>query len=312
MARRLLERAKTNIDKTGLSSDNSVMSFLLPEFSDFIASDADRCKFLTNWLDSHNIDCTLIPIDGSKHIYINFPSQFYDPRFRMKTILVHYDRAPNSPGANDNSAAVFQVLVFLERLKTFRTAHNMRVFFTDGEEMGAMGGVSDQGAYGIAARFKKIGIMNDDVLAIDGCGRGDVIVISTTGRKSPGTEIFKRRFNDLYERTIELAQQVSPQKWVTAPVPYSDNAAFIASGIPAVAVTMLPREEATALMRNVQRDKSFENALLNHSVSNTDLLPMTWRFMHTPFDAPESLTPESFELMEKFLDALALQKTVAL
>ena len=288
------------------------MSFLLPEFSDFIASDADRCKFLTSWLDAHNIDCTLIPIDGSKHIYINFHSQFYDPRFRMKTILVHYDRAPNSPGANDNSAAVFQVLAFLERLKTFKTAHNMRVFFTDGEEMGALGGVSDQGAYGIAVRFKKIGIMNDDVLAIDGCGRGDVIVISTTGRKSPGTEIFKRRFNDLYERTIELAQQVSPQKWVTAPVPYSDNAAFIASGIPAVAVTMLPREEATALMRNVQRDKSFENALLNHSVANTDLLPMTWRFMHTPFDAPESLTPESFELMEKFLDALALQKTVAL
>ena len=88
-----------------------------------------------------------------------------------------------------------------------------------------------------------------------------------------------------------------------------DNASFIANGIPSVAITMLPREEATALMRNVQRDKSFENALLNHSVVNTNLLPMTWRFMHTPFDAPESLTPESFVLMEKFLDSLAKQKT---
>ncbi|MBO4438267.1 MAG: M28 family peptidase [Spirochaetaceae bacterium] len=288
------------------------MSFLLPEFYDFVAGNADRFSLLTNWLEAHNIRFSVIPIDGSKHIYINFLPQAYDPRFRMKTILVHYDRAPNSPGANDNSAAVFQVLAFLERLKNFRTAHNMRVFFTDGEEMGAMGGVSDQGAYGIAARFKKIGIMNDDVMAIDGCGRGDVLVISTTGRKSPGSEIFKKRFNNLYERTIDLAREVSPQKWVTAPVPYSDNAAFIASGIPAVAVTMLPREEATALMRNVQRDKSFENALLNHSVANTDLLPMTWRFMHTPFDTPESLTPESFDLMEKFLDTLARQKTVAL
>ncbi len=285
------------------------MSFLPPEFADFIAEKVDRGAFLVNWLKQHDIQCTIVPIDSSKHIYINFPSQCYDPRFRVKTILIHYDRAPNSPGANDNSAAVFEVLSFLERLKKFKTPHNMRVFFTDGEEMGAMGGVADQGAYGIAARLKKIGIKNDDVIAIDGCGRGDVLVVSTTGRKSPGSDAFKKRFNDLYERMIDLVSQVSPQKWVTTPVPYSDNAAFIASGIPAVAITMLPREEATALMRNVQRDKSFENALLNHSVVNTNLLPMTWRFMHTPFDAPESLTPESFVLMEKFLDSLAKQKT---
>ncbi|NLK45790.1 MAG: M28 family peptidase [Treponema sp.] len=288
------------------------MSFIPPEFFEFIADNVDRCSFLINWLKDHDIQCTLVPIDDSKHIYINFPSKCYDPRFRVKTILVHYDRAENSPGANDNSAAVFEVLAFLVRLKKFKTPHNMRVFFTDGEEMGALGGVSDQGSYGIASNFKKFGITNDDVIALDGCGRGDVLVISTTGRKSPGTQLFKKKFNDLYERMIDLARQVSPQKWVTAPVPYSDNAAFIASGIPAVAITMLPREEATALMRNVQRDKSFENALLNNSVVNTDLLPMTWRFMHTPFDTPESLTQESFVLMEKFLDELARQKTITI
>lgn len=281
------------------------MSFLPPDFNDFIAADVNRRDFLLDWFLNHGIDTSLVPIDGSQHIYIKFPQKCYDPRFRMKTLLIHYDRVPNSPGANDNSAAIYQVLDLILRLKNTKKVHNLRIFFTDGEELGAVGGVSDQGAFGIATRFKKFGMVNDDIYAIDMCGRGDVLVISSTGKKVCGTESFKRKFEDLYERTVSLAQKVSPQKWVTLPVPYSDNAAFIASGIPAVAITVLPRDEATALMRNLQKDKNFEKSLLDHKVESTEQLPLTWRFMHTQFDAPESLTQESFVLMAKFLDALA-------
>lgn len=230
--------------------------------------------------------------------------------FRIKTLLIHYDRAPNSPGANDNSAAVFQLLSFIQKLKNRSAPHNLRIIFTDGEEMGAMNGVSDQGAFGIAARFKKLGIINDDIIAIDSCGRGDVLVISSTGRKNSGSASFNRRLESLYERTLKLASEVSTGKWVTLPVPYSDNAAFIASGIPAIAITVLPKEEASDLMRNLQRNKKLEAELLTHNLTSTDILPLTWRFMHTPFDTPESLTEESFVLMEKFLDKLAADKTL--
>lgn len=286
------------------------MSFLPPEFNEFIAEQTDRCAFLVKWLKDHDIKCSIIPIDNSRHIYINFPQNCYDPMFKTKTVLVHYDRVPNSPGANDNSAAVFQMLYFLERLKSFRGEHNMRVFITDGEELGSEGGISEQGAFGIASRFKKLGIVNDDVFVIDTCGRGDVLVISSTGHKCAGSANFKKRFDDLYERTVDLVKYVSPGKWVTIPVPYSDNAAFIASGIPAVALTVLPKEEATALMRTLQRNRLFEKDLLDHRIQNTDLLPMTWRFMHTPFDAPESLTEDAFVLMAKFLDSLAKSRTL--
>ncbi len=286
------------------------MSFLPPEFAEFVAPQTDRCLFLTNWLEAHCISYSVITIENSRHIFINFPTSCYDPMFRIKTLLIHYDRAPNSPGANDNSAAVFQLLSFIQKLKTRSAPHNLRIIFTDGEEMGAMNGVSDQGAFGIAARFKKLGIINDDIIAIDSCGRGDVLVISSTGRKNSGSASFNRRLESLYERTLKLASEVSTGKWVTLPVPYSDNAAFIASGIPAIAITVLPKEEASDLMRNLQRNKKLEAELLTHNLTSTDILPLTWRFMHTPFDTPESLTEESFVLMEKFLDKLAADKTL--
>ena len=286
------------------------MNFLPPEFTDFVAPEADRCLFLTDWLKAHSISYSLIQIDNSKHIFINFSSACYDPMFRIKTLLIHYDRAPDSPGANDNSAAVFQVLEFLEKLKEYRSPHNLRIIFTDGEEMGGMNGVSEQGAFGIASRFKKLGITNDDIIAIDSCGRGDVLVISSTGRKNSGSASFNRRLDNLYERTLKLASEVSTGKWVTLPVPYSDNAAFIASGIPAVAVTVLPKDEASTLMRNLQKNKNLEKELLTHTVTSSDMLPLTWRFMHTQFDAIESLTEESFVLMAKFLEKLAADKTL--
>ena len=286
------------------------MNFLPPEFTAFVAPETDRCLFLTDWLESHRISYSVIPIENSRHIFINFPTACYDPMFRIKTLLIHYDRAPDSPGANDNSAAIFQLLAFLEKLKEWRTPHNLRIIFTDGEEMGAMSGVSEQGAFGIAARFKKLGITNDDIIAIDSCGRGDVLVISSTGRKNSGSASFNRRLDSLYERTLKLASEVSPGKWVTLPVPYSDNAAFIASGIPAIAITVLPKEEASDLMRNLQRNKNLEKELLTHTVTSSDMLPLTWRFMHTPFDATESLTEESFVLMAKFLEKLAADKTL--
>lgn len=287
------------------------MTFLPNDFMDFIAPSTDRCTFLTQWLSKNGIDCTIIPIENSKHIYINFAKTAYDPFFKIKTLLVHYDRADGSPGANDNSAAVFQVLSFIKRLWHYKGAHNMRIFITDGEEMGALGGVADQGAYGIASKFKQLGIIKDDIIVVDSCGRGDVLVVSTTGLKCNGTDIFKKRFAHLYERIITLAKTASPSKWVTLPVPYSDNAAFIASGIPAVAITMLPREEASALMRTIQRDKKFEASLLSHTLESTEQVPLTWRFMHTPFDSEATLTEESFVIMERFLDALAQDKTIA-
>lgn len=328
------------------------MCSLPAEFSQFISQDCNRRLFLQQWLTELNIPFSNITIEDTVHICVQFPQSAYNPLFKIKTILVHYDRAlihdtnppVFSPGANDNSAAVYQVMLFVRRLLTnpaYRV-HNMRIFFTDGEEL--CSGSQSQGAYGLALLFKKFGITSDDVIVVDGCGRGDVLVVSTAGKDSPAPFNFTKRFNSLYNRICSIAREIGARKWVTLPVPYSDNAGFLAAGIPAVALTVLPSKEVSIYLRQLQKDSKFSEKLRKyglaiHGAGLADLngahasevlqnlrnagidpaealllsekLPLTWRMMHTEHDNLAQLNKEAFALMAQFLDKLAETRTLA-
>lgn len=314
------------------------MIFLSDKFLSFIRPDADRLSILKKELADRRTDFSIIQIDGKNHVYVHFPRHAYNPAFKTKIVLVHYDRAPNTPGANDNSAAVFAVLEWITRLNSLQNTHNIRIFFTDGEELGtddpaenkflfdsqntAYNGTPQhsaaeadmphlqQGAFGLADRFRKLGIIHHDVIVIDGCGRGDTLVISSAGIHSQGSMRFKKQIAQLYKRMISLAKRTAVNSWITAPVPYSDNAGFIASGVPAVAVTILPKQEAAYYMQQLQQDEALARNIMTHS-KNLDKtkLPATWNMMHTENDTPENLTMTAFELTGKFLDALAQQRT---
>ncbi|MGI5173456.1 M28 family peptidase [Treponema sp. OMZ 840] len=331
------------------------MPFLPSEFKDFILPDCNRRLFLEEALRKSALDFYPITIGSCVHLCVQFPSASYNSLFKVKTVLVHYDRAQGedgsfiTPGANDNSAAVFQVLAFARRLRNGLLipgggAHNMRLIFTDGEELG--GFVSEdsssaavQGAFGLASLFKKLGITNDEVYVLDGCGRGDVLAVSTAGKNSKASSGFVKRFDNLYEHTCALAKEASSGNWISVPVPYGDNAGFLACGIPAVALTVLPSDEASVYMRELQRDKNFERAVMNRGVAAhgagflydinsaaglrragidpaealllSEKLPRTWRMMHTQFDDEASLTAQAFKIMEKFLNLLALSRHCA-
>ncbi len=281
-------------------------------FHDFTQIQADRLQILSRLLTDNAVPFTIIPIEDKKHIYIQFPKTSYSPLFKIKTVLVHYDKDPLSPGANDNSACIFQVIDWIIQLLSDNTVHNIRIFFTDGEEIGS---AAEQGSFGIASRFKKLGITNDEVFVLDGCGRGEVLVISSTGKNAPGNADFKKKFYELYEDAIQIAKSAAAERWITVPVPYSDNAGFIACGIPAVAITVLPSDEASLYMRRLQKDKKFEKMVLEHRSTaerfNSSDLPLTWRLMHGSDDTVSSLTAEAFSLMKKFLNALGKHKTLS-
>jgi hypothetical protein len=293
------------------------MDTLPASFSNFTASDCDRGQFIIDYLASNGIRASVIQLASLRHIFVNFVSSAYSPLFKLKTVLAHYDRAKNSPGANDNSAAIFELLEWAVRLnKSGRGQHNVRLFFTDGEEgIGTQGSVQKQGAFGIASGLKALGIVNDDVYVFDCCGRGDVPVLSMAGVKNTGSATFKKRFNDLYHRTEDLLRASASGNWMTLPVPYSDNAGFLACGIPAVAITMLPSVEATRFLYDLRQDKKLEAAVLaNSALGDSELnkkLPETWRLIHTPADNVASLTPKTFSIMAKLLDRLAETKTLA-
>jgi hypothetical protein len=125
-------------------------------------------------------------------------------------------------------------------------AHNIRIFFTDGEEAAGTQGIAGQGSFALGEGLRKLKITDDDVFVFDACGRGDTLVVSTAGIERSGA--FGRRLADLNERTVSLARAVAPESWLRLPTPYSDNAGFLASGIASQVITVLPRGEAIALL----------------------------------------------------------------
>ena len=300
------------------------MGFLPAEFSTYIAPQTDRCTFIQDWLFAHGVTSAVAQIDGKNHILVQFASEAYNPRFKIKTVIAHYDRVAGSPGANDNSAADWQLMNWAVELKKATSFHNIRIFFTDGEELGWNTGVSEQGAFGIASTFKKLGITNDDVYVFDCCGRGEVPILGKTMLPAHAGTQFVKQFTDLSERTQELLRRASPGRWMCLPVPYSDNASFIACGIPAVAITMLPAEEASLYARQLVSEKGLEGEVMNREASKKqrlegktpeyaykERLPATWRRFHTESDNEPSLTPESFTVMENILHCLAEAKSLA-
>lgn len=295
-------------------------------FKKYIEKDCDRLAFLQEYLKSLGVPTSVIRLNDKKHLYVNFPHSSYNPTFRIKTVISHYDRVKGSPGANDNSLANFALADFASSLfKTPVKAHNVRIFFTDGEELGSEG-VSEQGAFGLAELFNKLGIKNDDVYVFDACGRGDVAILARAGLDSKVSGSFKKKFLNLYERTQNLLKTTMTNSWMMLPVPYSDNAGFLACGIPAVAITFLPKDEVGLYYKNLMSDKNLEKAVTNCKIdsnlkSAVDLsiqrfkyaekMPKTWRLFHTEYDNFLSLTPETFGLCRKILDGIASQICLA-
>ena len=228
---------------------------------------------------------------------------------RIKTVIAHYDRFPGSPGANDNSAAVFALMnwaaslvqnTMVEPVESTAGAqrgaapgnfHNIRLIFTDGEELGAAGGVAEQGAFPLAQVFRRLGITNDDIFVFDCMGRGDVPILTQTILPPKTAARFVKEFSALEQRAAALLQASANGRWFSLPCNYSDNASFIANGIPAVAITLLPSAEVTAATRGQ--------------------IPQTWQQLHTPADNLDSLTPQSFEIFYNILNNLAATKTLA-
>lgn len=296
-------------------------------FEAFLQLNIDRCAFISSWLRAREIPHTVIELAKKRHIVVRFDSSAYDPRFRMKTLVAHYDRVPLTPGANDNSAACFLLMLHAERLasQTVKAGarpypHNIRIFFTDGEEGAGTKGIAGQGAFGLGSGFRKLKMTEDDVYVFDACGRGDTLILSTSGLsagKSIKNKAAPSGFNDelenLHERSASLALASESENWVRLPTPYSDNAGFIASGIPAQVFTVLPHEEASILLRALAGENPSKeiitaaitaNKILEKKDRLNEIIPKTWRLMHTEEDSISTLTAPAFILIEKLLETI--------
>jgi hypothetical protein len=271
-------------------------------FKEFIALDADRLKIIHLILDELGLASTTVDIAGSTHVFVGAAEV-------KVTLVAHYDRVSGSPGANDNSAAVFHLIETAMQLKG---TNGWRIILTDGEELSLGMGARDQGAYGLAKALRDAGRGDGQFFIFDACGSGDTLIISTTAdhviKNEEGFQIarLRRETRALRHRALETARNLMMDKVLLAPVPFSDDLGFLRAGITAQTITVLPSKEAASLAVNLHK-QGFADSLIKREAQNPrlkHLIPSTWRNLNSPRDLPERLTPQHYKMVVDFACAL--------
>jgi hypothetical protein len=305
-------------------------------FFEFIAPNADRYRILKSLLEELGIDSLVFTVAGNRHFFIfprgagarpgsqaagAFPFSGKNPVI----LTAHYDRAPGSPGANDNSAAVF-LLIKAAGLLRAGGAGNWITILTDKEELGPGEGICSQGSYTLAETLRRNGLEKGRIFIFDSCGTGDTLIVSSTAdylfdsylfagylfnRKSgKGTLKARQLTRELRNTALETARRLNMDKVLLLPTPFSEDAGFLKAGLPAITITALPSREASSFVSLLRKRPDFANALMireNRKTEDEPLIPETWRRLNGPKDLPSRLTPEHYGRILRFAQRLCWQ-----
>lgn len=284
------------------------------DYLEFLDPGCDRKAFIQKRLLASGINSSVLVIDGKNHIYVDFPTSCYNQRYKIKTLIAHYDKVEGTQGANDNSSGVFALLEAAKKIASLNIVHNTRIIFTDGEEDGRFG-VLSQGAYSLGKKLKELNSVEGDFFVFDCVGRGEVPVICEIDLPSKIDKSFSRKYSSLVNQMQNIISRVAVMPNVVLPASFSDNAGLIANGIPAVAVTMLPKDEVLNFMSNLKRIPGLRESVMNRRLEDIpdriapeyilrESVPLTWRYIHTEFDKITTLTPNSFTIVSKIIDEI--------
>jgi len=289
------------------------------QLQEFCQLDCDRFLFLKQWLQDSGIEHRLWEIGPYRH-WVLMPggSEAYGQDFQKKILIAHYDRVENTPGANDNSASVFQLLQLAQSLHQKQKRHNCLIILTDGEELQQQHSLKEQGAYGLAEKLKKIGFSDSLMIILDLCGIGDTMVCGTSSERkehhipqglkgipfaheklfsSQPSFLTKASEIDAEEPSFpsqleELILRFSRGKQLKQLQYYSDDLGFLAHQFSTLLISLLPWSERKYL-------ESRE-------------MPPSWQNQHSMEDTVDLLENRSFRIMDSFLEGLGnllLQKS---
>jgi len=286
-------------------------------FFDFIAPEADRFTVLLDHIQNMGLNSLVISIEGNRHFFIfpkgiNLklsPGDAFPFHGENPTVLTaHYDRVSGSPGANDNSAAVFQLLKTALKLDEMDLGRWM-IIFTDKEELQSGEGFKQQGSYGLAKKLRRLGLLNAQIFNFDACGSGEVFVFSGTTdylldkNEKPGFRRVSQRVKKLRKKVLDTARKLSLSHVLSVPTPFSDDAGFLQGGLPAQTITMLPEKEASHFASLLRNHPEFIDLLISGSIkddADRRNIPETWRAINGPEDTPARLTPEHYDRIVRF------------
>ena len=292
--------------------DSKLADFPWLRFSEFISLETDRFQLLKELLEAAALDFSVLELAGSRHLMITPPPPDEEYRRRPPVILVaHYDRAAGSPGANDNSAAVFMLLEAALRLKK-NNAINWIVIFTDKEELKKGESIQEQGSFALATGLKSVKMTEKaKIFCFDACGAGDTLIVSSTVeyllKKEGGGEKIRESILELRKLALDTAGSLGMEKVLLSPVPFSDDAGFFRAGLAAQTITVLPSAECTQLISELRKNQEFAEVLISaesRESSRSKTIPETWRRLNTPNDTYIRLTPGHFRTWTRFAEAL--------
>jgi len=294
-------------------------------FFDFISPGADRFGILFEHIQKLKLNLIVLTIEGNKHFFIfpqgvnlklsagnKFPFHGQNP----VVLTAHYDRVSGSPGANDNSAAVFQMLKTAICLSQLKNTGAWIIIFTDKEELKSGEGIQDQGSYSLAKKLKSWGLSAASIFNFDACGTGDTFIFSSTTdyllnkNSKPGLLRAGKTVKELREKAFAAARNIRLSNVLSFPVPFSDDAGFLRGGIPVQTVTMLPAAEAVPFASLLRTRPSFADIIITGpltSAADRRLIPETWRCLNSKSDSHLRLTPEHFNKVVRFAVELCKQ-----
>jgi hypothetical protein len=196
---------------------------------------------------------------------------------RVIVVSAHYDAVPGSPGANDDASCVASVLGVYERLKTESLRGlKVRFVFFDDEELGLVGSkayVRENQQENVIAMY-----------SLEMCGIGDMIAVwdlKKKDRERPGIRTLLRTLEEMkFDHVVE------------GKIPRfgSDHRKFAERGIPAVALTVIPKRD-----REILREYIFQPNLLKWIDRGNR--PYIFQLYHTENDAAESIEESALRLM---------------
>lgn len=256
---------------------------------------ADRYKILWEYLEESKLSPQSISLSHTRHILLS-PHHIMHRDGPPKVLIAHYDSVPGSPGANDNGAAVLQ-LIRAAKLLQKEKIPNWYLFFTDKEERPKGSGISSQGSYYVAQGFKNIGLEEAHCYIFDACGRGNTLIFSTAlenlTKQNISDAMTERIAQTRKLRTygLEIARSLSIRNIQLLATPFSDDLGFLSAGLTAQTITMLPEDEAQTLLKHRRSNNIFSSI-------------KTWQLLNSPQDRRETLTQDGFVIIPELAFAL--------
>ncbi|OQY37355.1 MAG: hypothetical protein B6229_08610 [Spirochaetaceae bacterium 4572_7] len=261
------------------------------EFIKFCEIDIDREAYIISMLNKRMIPYSVIQLKGARHIFL-YPGNFRSSE-EITILMAHYDRVPGTPGANDNSAAIFYLLNHGSRI--LNKDHSTVIIFTDREEIGGAESVTEQGAYALGHYFRSKNLTNFRFFILDMCGIGTTLLLGTAGesliKKHYGDKYdssqIKLEINKVKKNAEETLLSINSGEFFYLTPLFSDDLGLILNEYPSILISLLPYREAVKYKED-------------HSK-----LPLSWQCNHSINDSVETLDPKSWNVLSPLLNRLS-------